>query len=110
MNKIYLHLLGIMIIASVSVSSCSSASSSPDKFFGEWKRVDKAGSEKMIIKKEDDAILIAMGKQKCAAVYKKKEDVLKIYFLTDTSVIRLNEKSGDLLINNGADGEFKKID
>ena len=51
---------------------------------GKWKRIDKSDNDTLIIKKEGDAIVMVIGKDKDAAVYNKAQNTLKLYFMADS--------------------------
>jgi hypothetical protein len=74
---------------------------------GEWKRIDKSGNN-LVIKKEDGAILIFSGKYTIAAEFDKNKSILKAY-LFSASVINYIEKTDHILINNGLNGEYKRV-
>jgi len=91
------------------VQSCNSSSSKLDKFMGQWKSTVKPEKDEWLIKKEDDAILIISEKDTVVARYDKKIDALKCWVFTSQSVITYNEKTGHILLNDGKDGELKKV-
>jgi len=107
-------LIALIIIAVIATQSCLNPSSKLDKFFGKWKRSDTPEKGEWLIKKEDGAILlIGPGKDTVVARYDKKNDALKFWmfegFSTSQIVVTYNEKNGHLLVNNGKDGEAKRV-
>ncbi|HZY36231.1 MAG TPA: hypothetical protein VFE53_06260 [Mucilaginibacter sp.] len=101
-------LIALIIIAVIGTQSCTNRLSKLDKFMGEWKRIDKT-EEIWHIKKQDDAILIIEEKDTVVARYDKNSDALKCWVFLSQTVVTYNEKNGHLLLNNGKDGEAKRI-
>jgi hypothetical protein len=109
MKKISVITLALAIFSMLIAPSCTGSSSKLDKFWGQWKRIDKPEKENGRIEKENDAIILTLGKDTALAVYDKKQNNLKVYELGHSGVITYNEKTDHLLLNNGKDGEYKRI-
>jgi hypothetical protein len=107
MKKLFLTIIALLVSAIVVTLFCVNPSSKLDKFIGEWKRTDKADNN-MVIKKDENAILIFSGKHIVAAEYDKSKNILKAY-LSSNSIINYIEKTDHILINNGEGGEYERI-
>jgi len=106
MKKTLISTIALTVFA-MMIISCDSSSSKLEKFMGEWKRIDKV-DDNYIIKKEDDAILLIQKKDTIVARYDKKGNTLKFWVLSSVT-ITYNEKTDHLLVNNGKDGEAKRV-
>jgi len=103
-------LIALNFIAIIATQSCLNPSSKLDKFLGKWKKSDDPEKGEWLIKKEDHAILlIGPGKDTVVAMYDKKTDALKFWAFWSKGVVTYNKKNGHLLLNNGKDGEAKRI-
>jgi hypothetical protein len=109
MKKIFFTAIALTVFAIMTTPSCINSSSGLDKFLGQWKRIDQADKDTVTIMIEDDAIIGVAGKDTCAALYNKKSDVLKFYVWGQPGVVTYIKKTGHLLLNNGKDGEFKRV-
>jgi hypothetical protein len=107
MKKLFLSIIALTVSAVVITLVCVNSSSNLNKFMGEWKRTDKADNN-LVIKKQDDAILIFSGKHIVAAEYDKNKNILKAY-LSSNSVIIYIEKTDHILINTGLNGEYERV-
>jgi hypothetical protein len=107
MKKLFLSIIALTVSAIVITLFCVNSSAKSDKFIGEWKRTDKTGNN-LVIKKQDDAILIFSGKHVIAAEYDKNKNILKAY-LSSSSIISYIEKTDHILINNGDGGDYERI-
>jgi len=112
MKKVFISLM-VLVIVAVALAELFVGSAAPSKpnriFLGEWKRIDTAQKDNLIIRKEWDAIVINCGKDKTVALYNNGEKALVTYFMADTIIISYQEKTDHLLMNNGKDGEFKRV-
>lgn len=101
-------LLGFAIMFA---QSCKSSSSKLDKFIGKWTRIEKADRDTMTIQKEFDGVVIRMGDGRAAAVYDKDKDILKIYFLADSSIVSYVEKTDHIIGPGNRDkvGEYTRV-
>ena len=110
MKKTLISAIALIVFAMMIMQSCDSSSSKLDKFMGKWKRSDTTQKDIVLIKKEDEAILIIAKKDTIVARYDKKNDALKFAaFWTDGVIITYNPKNGHLLVNNGKDGEAIRV-
>ena len=98
-----------MVFAIIAMQSCNSSPSKLDKFMGEWKITNKTKKGEGIIKKEDDAILLIVGKDTVVGLYDKKNDALKFWMNTLKFAVTINKKNGHLLLNNGKYGEGTRV-
>src|SRR5471030_1209727 len=113
MKKVLISLIVLLVVAVAAAELFigSSATSKPNKIFiGEWKRIDTVQKDNMVITKEGDGIVIKFGKDKAVALYDNKKKALVIYFLADTMTVSYQEKTDHLIVHNGKDGEFKRVD
>jgi len=113
MKKIFISLI-VLVVAGFAIAEFfvnNTVPSKPNKIFiGEWKRIDTVQKDNMVITKEGDGIVIKFGKDKAVALYDNNKKVLIIYFLADTTTVSYQEKTDHLIVNNGKDGEFKRVD
>jgi len=107
MKNLALSLAALTTFVIMITSSCDSSSSKLNKFMGTWKRIDKT-DDNVIIKKEGDAIILIVKKDTVVARYDKKSNTLKFWALS-TVTVTYNEKNDHLLVNNGKDGEAKRV-
>jgi hypothetical protein len=76
---------------------------------GQWEITNKTKKGEGLIKKEDDAILLIVGKDTVVGLYDKKNDALKFWMNTLKFVVTINKKNGHLLLNNGTYGEGTRV-
>jgi hypothetical protein len=111
MKKKVISIIALTVFAIMSIQSCNNSPSKLEKFMGKWKRVDKSDNDTLIIKKEEDAIVMVMGKNKDAAVYNKEKNTLKLYFIADSSIVSYIEKTDHIIGpgNNDKQSEYERV-
>ena len=111
MKRTLLSTIALTVFAIMIIQSCDSSSSKLDKFMGKWKRIDKSDNDTLIIKKEGDAIVMVIGKDKDAAVFNKAQNTLKLYFMADSSIVSYIEKTDHIIGpgNNDKQSEYRRV-
>ena len=107
MKKELLILLILTVAGIIAAESCASPSPKLNKFVGEWQRIDKSQRD-LVIKLDDDAIIISYGKDEYAAIYDAHKNTLKSYVFSGC-IISYNDKNSHILVNKGEDGEYKRV-
>ncbi len=109
MKKTLISTIALTVFAMMIIQSCNSSSSKLDRFMGEWKRIDKPDKHHYFIKKENNAIIGIEDKDTRAGVFYANRNVLKFYVLGQAGEVIYIEKTDHVLLNNGKDGEFKRV-